>query len=252
LQGLFLHLKSIAGIKTVKMAKKTKSQKNKTLSKEDILTTPARKVLFDCLIKGLNLKQAAKQANITHQYARRLASGTENNIKALAMREIKAETVDLREKCTKVLVRIIDDEGAKHGERIKACDVLAKMSGWQSSTVNLETGTRQRELTGTEQAEARRLALLRFNALPAAITDTQRTSGVYEAEVCNNEDNNAEIDLEQAGNNVEFGQKNGGRGAEKDPIAPQTVEESLYPSPDRKFSRDIEGSDIGVFGDSLR
>lgn len=68
----------------------------KTLNKEEILTTEARRALFNSLLQGYSVKQAAKQAGITYQYARRQA--TENNIHTLVRQEKEALEAKTAEK----------------------------------------------------------------------------------------------------------------------------------------------------------
>lgn len=56
-------------------------QETAMINKDDILTTPARQILFDSLMSGLNLKQSSKKAGISEDYASNLYTG---KIKRLA------------------------------------------------------------------------------------------------------------------------------------------------------------------------
>jgi len=46
------------------------SEKTTKLRKKDILTTTARQIVFDAVLEGLNLKQAAKKAKLGHNYVK--------------------------------------------------------------------------------------------------------------------------------------------------------------------------------------
>ena len=151
-----------------------------TARKEDILTTPARKIVFECLAKGLNIKQASAEAGVSYKYARNWVA--KSGIKALVLHETALKTEDLREKASRKLWEIVDDPNTSQSICIKALDTLGKMNGWHSATMNLETPQRQRELTEIERQEAQRLALIRFKALPGGFIDTNPPSGVYEKE----------------------------------------------------------------------
>jgi hypothetical protein len=86
--------------------------------------------------------------------------------------EIEASTQDKREKCLKVLDSIIEDEHAAARDRIRATEVRGKMCGWMSETRVLKVPQRRRELSESEQEEARRLALTRFDTTRALPGET--------------------------------------------------------------------------------
>lgn len=92
------------------------------------------------------------------------------------MAEISAKTEDLRDKCVRKLVSIIDSPDARPAMVIKAIDIAGKMNGWHSQTTVLEAGQRQQQLTEAERDEARQLADLRFRpeyALPILAQEAQ-------------------------------------------------------------------------------
>ncbi len=47
-----------------------KKQKTAELDKDAILTTEARRIVFDCMMRGFNMKLAAERANLSHKYVR--------------------------------------------------------------------------------------------------------------------------------------------------------------------------------------
>ncbi len=55
------------------------------LKKEEILTTPARVVLFDSMMAGMNIKESAKKAGLNYHYARQIC--TDKYINALVRQE---------------------------------------------------------------------------------------------------------------------------------------------------------------------
>ena len=120
-----------------------------------------------------NYKQAAIAAGYSRTYAEKRITGiVKRNVGLCRLiedkrLEIGAKTEDPREKAEHSLLKIASDPSTKPTTAINAWDTLGKMNGWHSNTINLETPSRQAQLTALEQAEARRIAQLRFNALPA-------------------------------------------------------------------------------------
>jgi hypothetical protein len=100
-------------------------------------------------------------------------------------REIEAKTEDRREKRLRQLDEIIDDPKTTTSIKLKAIDLQGKMCAWHSNTVTLETKSRQRELDEAQRQEARRLALLRYNALPEVIQTDMVTSSHGDTETNN-------------------------------------------------------------------
>jgi transposase len=141
------------------MAEKT------TPTKEQVLTTPSRKILFECLVKDLNIKQAAKEANLSYRYARKWVA--ESNIQALVLRETTAKTEDLREKRLRQLNARLDNPDLSDAVFAKLLDLQVKLCGWHVQTVTLENTKRQHELDSAKLEELRRLTDLRYNVLPA-------------------------------------------------------------------------------------
>ncbi len=71
------------------------------LDKDKILTTVSRQILYNCILSGMSIKDASKEAKLDYTYGRKLA--TKWNINALA----KQTTAKLSEKCE---IRIIDQQ----------------------------------------------------------------------------------------------------------------------------------------------
>jgi len=219
--------------------------KTKTLTKDKLLTTPARRILFDCFLRGLSIKEAANEANLSYQYARRLA--TKGNIKALALRHIEAKTEDLREKAEKSLLEIAESPTAKPTTKLKAWDILGKMNGWHSQTMNLESQGRQRILDSKEKEEARRFAALRFSMLPeptvvdGTVVDRDITprsdSNVTTSSNTDNTQNNDSITSSEdsdvtTDNNIESpcSDIDDADSIDKDPLPPNADDGVAYPS----------------------
>lgn len=152
------------------------------------LSARRQRLLDELPNHGWDYVKAGIAAGYSPSYARarlkKYATKDVNFCKQIAAKrqEIEAKTQDQREKCLKVLDSIIEDEKAAARDRIRATEVRGRMCGWMSETRILETVPRQSELTQIEREEAQKLALLRFNALPGEIIDTNRPSGVYEKE----------------------------------------------------------------------
>ena len=143
-------------------------------TKEQVLNTPQRKIVFECLKRGLSQKQAAKEANLSYGYVRYWI--TKDNIKDLVLQETAVETQDLRTEAIAALTKIMRDPDSTKQMIIKAIDTLGKMNGWHSNTLTLETPARQRELDEAQRIEAGRLADLRYGMLTdrdAAIIDSR-------------------------------------------------------------------------------
>jgi len=135
-------------------------------TKEQVLTTPSRKILFECLVKGLTIKQAAEEANLSYRYARKWVA--ESNIQALVLREIAPKTEDLREKrLQEVRARIATLAGRedKTNEYVKLVDLEANLCGWKTQTINLESQSRQHELDERQRQFACELAIARRKLL---------------------------------------------------------------------------------------
>lgn len=56
------------------------------LNKADILTTPARQILFNSMMQGFNIEQSAEKAKLKYQYARQLV--TKGHVNALVEQEM--------------------------------------------------------------------------------------------------------------------------------------------------------------------
>ena len=90
------------------------------LKKADLLTTPARQILFDSMMQGFNVQESAKKAKIGYAYARKVCSGsgrygtTDVNINAL----IKQEMAIISNKAAESL-KITKERQLKEYERIK-------------------------------------------------------------------------------------------------------------------------------------
>lgn len=134
-------------------------------TKEQVLTTASRKILFECLVKGSSIKEAAKEANLSYRYARKWVA--ESNIQALVLRETAAKTENLREKRLRQLNTRLDNPDLTDATFAKLLDLQGKLCGWHTQTVTLETNNRQNRLDAIEREEVRRLCLLRHNMLPA-------------------------------------------------------------------------------------
>lgn len=76
--------------------------------------------------------------------------------------DISAESQDLREKVQKKLLEIGFNPKTSESNVIKALGEVSKMNGWQSTTINHESGQRQRELDAAREAEVKRLLDSRF------------------------------------------------------------------------------------------
>jgi hypothetical protein len=102
-------------------------------------------------------------------------------------RELAAQTTDRREKRLHDLDGIIDDARTAPRDRIKAIEVQGKMCGWLSETRVLEVAERQRQLSESEQQEARWLAKERFKTCktlpPDDIYVLQGGTDVHDSEV---------------------------------------------------------------------
>lgn len=80
-------------------------------------------------------------------------------------KENNAAGTDRREKRLRQLDAMIDDTALHMRDRVKAMELQARMCGWLSETRILETHDRQRVLTESEQAEAKRYALWRYDTM---------------------------------------------------------------------------------------
>jgi hypothetical protein len=129
-----------------------------------------------------NYKQTALAVGYSKSYAEKRIKGiVRKNVELCRLiedkrLEIEAETEDRREKRLRQLDEIIDDPKTTPSIKLKAIDLQGKMCAWHSNTVTLETKSRQRELDEAQRQEARRLALLRYNALPEVIWTDMVTS----------------------------------------------------------------------------
>lgn len=96
------------------------------LIKEEILTTQARKLLFDSLMQGFSVKESAKKAKIGYEYARKLCSGsgrygtTDVNINALVNQEMAIISQKVGEK-----LEITKERQLKEYEDVKVLAVVA-------------------------------------------------------------------------------------------------------------------------------
>ena len=131
----------------------TKAAKEKPL-------TDRQKLMVDYLPQyKWNYAQAALAAGFSETYARtRIRQTVKNNIvlsRAIEQKRagISAESVDLREEAQLALLNILRDPGASRTERIKCVDALGKMNGWQSSTLNVGSDIRQKQLDAKCEAE---------------------------------------------------------------------------------------------------
>lgn len=140
-------------------------QKAGTCTIEDICNTPGRWIIWEHVKNSLSLKEAAKQAHLSHKYVKNWVA--KNGLYALAIKEIKENTEDLRGKALQKLWKIASEPTSNAQTVIKALDLIGKMCGWHSTTTILETGARQAELDESRRDAARRLAMISYNYLPA-------------------------------------------------------------------------------------
>ena len=91
-----------------------------TLNKTDVIRTARQQILFECMYAGMKIKEAAKEAKIGYNYARKLSS--KGNISALVLQErshIQAKTEEslhiTREGQAKKFEKVID-AGHENGQ----------------------------------------------------------------------------------------------------------------------------------------
>jgi hypothetical protein len=103
-----------------------------TITKEDILTTQSRRILFNCLLKGMSIKDAAPQAKLGTRYAQNIVvkSGIANLVKQEMARisEKTAITVELLQSRLLQEAELSSSEG-KRAAAIQSYATLLKSIG---------------------------------------------------------------------------------------------------------------------------
>jgi len=130
--------------------------------------------------------------------------------------EAEASGAERIEKLVRSWEKLAHDPNVSTAYRLKAGELLGKYHGVFSETRIMEVSTRQRQLTEVEQAEAKRLAAMRFdcNLLPPPdLGRTSRSVGeIVEAEV------------------IQSGPKAGSNMADTDGQAPALADDSSHDS----------------------
>jgi hypothetical protein len=137
------------------------------LDKDKILTCESKHSIFNSLMKGLDLLEAAKIAGVSYDYSRRLV--TKGHIRALVRQEkakIEAKTAEklqiTRESLTKNYMKAYDlaeDQGSSTG-MTQATQGIARLYGLDKQVI--EQSEQQRQLSEVQASEARRLAEIRL------------------------------------------------------------------------------------------
>lgn len=92
------------------------------LDKTKILTTVSRQILFNCLLKGMSIKDASHQAKLNYIYARKVA--TKGNINALV-----AQTMAKISAKSEIKVELVQHELHETAQLAKECGEYAAAGG---------------------------------------------------------------------------------------------------------------------------
>lgn len=134
------------------------TQTKPLISKTDVLTTQARRIVFNCLMQGFNAREAAEKAKISYKYTCNML--VKSGINALVEQEqakIAAKTGITVEYCQRKFAEIAELAQAKgHYGVARACyaDLCKTIGGFQTDAPNPK-GSQAKELNAKMIEEMR-------------------------------------------------------------------------------------------------